>query len=74
VGDGGDGGGLGGEGGDGGGFGGLGHQNGGGGGGGGEYTTRGPYASQSLQSVPREQHENCAPGPPSSQKPLFGFE
>jgi hypothetical protein len=29
---------------------------------------------QSLQSVPREQHENCDPGPPSSQTPLLELE
>ncbi len=58
------------------GAGGFGDGDGGGGEGGvyGGYTRRGPCWPQSLQSVPREQHENCDPGPPSSQKPLFGFE
>ena len=72
------GGGHGGDGGDSGGEGGGGGggEGGGGEGGGGEggregcgYTRRSP--PQSLLSVPREQHENCDPGPPSSQMRLL---
>jgi hypothetical protein len=46
---------------------------GGGGGGGGEGSGGGGRRPQSVQSVPRLQSEDSAPGPPSSQNPSEAY-